>query len=330
MPVNLSETSPLLGVPFVSCWVSATGSMVADPNHVHFSYPNPLPSYPCYSHQSQHCLFYGGYQSHPSGSSLIISSLLLEIFGLSWNFMFFLFQKKYPSSLPRLYPSILFLSALVAPFLFSIVIKMSFLWPRYPFKSSPYLHCYISWKIRLFLLNVTSFLSGLMGYIHNLCTEFCDRVPSRSYASVSIPWSRSCKLVAHRLDLACQGLQYMFNGDPGEKKLDGMKEKPFWRYKCLEFVIIFFKILFIHERHTERGRHIGRGRSRLLRGARCGTRSQDPGLMLWAKGRHSAIESLRCPEFVIIKERPMFWDFKYSRSPKQDNDKSGLITTVKP
>ena len=25
----------------------------------------------------------------------------------------------------------------------------------------------------------------------------------------------------------------------------------------------FFKILFIHERHTERGRDIGRGRSRL-------------------------------------------------------------------
>ena len=29
----------------------------------------------------------------------------------------------------------------------------------------------------------------------------------------------------------------------------------------------FFKILFIHERHTERGRDIGRGRSRPLAGS---------------------------------------------------------------
>lgn len=39
MLVNLSKSSPLLGVPFLSCWVSATESTVAGPN---FSYPNPF------------------------------------------------------------------------------------------------------------------------------------------------------------------------------------------------------------------------------------------------------------------------------------------------
>ena len=34
----------------------------------------------------------------------------------------------------------------------------------------------------------------------------------------------------------------------------------------------------IHERHTERGRDTGRGRSRLPAGSRCGTGSQDPAL----------------------------------------------------
>uniref|UniRef100_A0A8C0LK84 ATP-binding cassette sub-family A member 17-like n=1 Tax=Canis lupus dingo TaxID=286419 RepID=A0A8C0LK84_CANLU len=44
-------------------------------------------------------------------------------------------------------------------------------------------------------------------------------------------------------------------------------------------VKLFFykKILFIHERHRERSRDTGRGRSRLLRGGRCSTQSQDPG-----------------------------------------------------
>lgn len=52
---------------------------------------------------------------------------------------------------------ILFLTMSVAPFLFSIVIKMSSLWPRCSFKSSFYLHSSISWKVRLCLLNLLPF-----------------------------------------------------------------------------------------------------------------------------------------------------------------------------
>ena len=43
--------------------------------------------------------------------------------------------------------------------------------------------------------------------------------------------------------------------------------------------LFFFKILFIHERHTERGRDIGRGKSRLHAGSPCGTRSWELGIM---------------------------------------------------
>ena len=47
---------------------------------------------------------------------------------------------------------------------------------------------------------------------------------------------------------------------------------------CTFFHFSFFFLrfyLFIHERHTDRGRDIGRGRSRLMQGAQCETRSQD-------------------------------------------------------
>ena len=35
-----------------------------------------------------------------------------------------------------------------------------------------------------------------------------------------------------------------------------------------------------------------------LQGARCGTRSQNPGITTWAKGRCSTTESPRCPSFI--------------------------------
>ena len=38
-------------------------------------------------------------------------------------------------------------------------------------------------------------------------------------------------------------------------------------YLKIEFIYLFLKILFIHERHRERGRDTGRGRSRLLLGS---------------------------------------------------------------
>ena len=41
----------------------------------------------------------------------------------------------------------------------------------------------------------------------------------------------------------------------------------------------FFKILFIHERHTQRGRDIDRGRSRLLTGNLMWDSIPGPGIM---------------------------------------------------
>ena len=44
-------------------------------------------------------------------------------------------------------------------------------------------------------------------------------------------------------------------------------------------------------------------------GAQCGTRSQDPGILTWAKGRCSTTEPLRCPScpiFFIIVDLTQF------------------------
>ena len=59
----------------------------------------------------------------------------------------------------------------------------------------------------------------------------------------------------------------------------------------------FFKdFIYLFMRHRERGKDIGRRRSRLPgRGAWCGTWSQDPRIMLWAKGRCSTTGLPRCP-----------------------------------
>ena len=57
--------------------------------------------------------------------------------------------------------------------------------------------------------------------------------------------------------------------------------------------LFFFKILFITDR--ERGRDIGRGRSRLPAGAQCGTWSQNPRIMIWAEGRCSTTGPCRHP-----------------------------------
>ena len=43
-------------------------------------------------------------------------------------------------------------------------------------------------------------------------------------------------------------------------------------------------------KYQEGRQNTGRGRSRSLRGARCGTRSQDPKVMAWAQGRNSTTE----------------------------------------
>ena len=63
--------------------------------------------------------------------------------------------------------------------------------------------------------------------------------------------------------------------------------------------MIFFK-LFIHERHTERGRERqAEGEAGSLWGAQYGTRSWDPGVMPWAEGRCFTTDPPRCPRSMI-------------------------------
>ena len=54
--------------------------------------------------------------------------------------------------------------------------------------------------------------------------------------------------------------------------------------------------MYSWETYTERGRDIGRGRSRLHLRAQCGTRSWNSRITLWTKGRRSTVEPPRCPQ----------------------------------
>ena len=71
-----------------------------------------------------------------------------------------------------------------------------------------------------------------------------------------------------------------------QAKEEGRKEK-----------ISFFKRDFIHlfMRDRERGRDIGRGRSRLHARSQMWDSIPDPRIMTWAEGRHPTAEPSRCP-----------------------------------
>ena len=61
----------------------------------------------------------------------------------------------------------------------------------------------------------------------------------------------------------------------------------------------FLKILFIHERHRERGRDTqAEGEASSTQGACHGTQSGDSRIMPWAEGRHPTAEPPRCPIYL--------------------------------
>ena len=64
---------------------------------------------------------------------------------------------------------------------------------------------------------------------------------------------------------------------------------------------IFLKdvYLFVHERHRDRGRDIGRGRSRFLAGSPMWDLIFRPRIMPWAEGRRSIVE----PPIHLERER---------------------------
>ena len=62
--------------------------------------------------------------------------------------------------------------------------------------------------------------------------------------------------------------------------------------------------LFIHGRHWETAIDI-EGEAGSLQGAWCRTRTQDPRIVTWAKGKRSTIEPPRCPlSFIFINLGP--------------------------
>ena len=87
---------------------------------------------------------------------------------------------------------------------------------------------------------------------------------------------------------------------------------PYWKQQhnlnpvihILKFIFIFLKILFIYLTERERAAE-GEGEADFPaeQGAQCGTQSQDPGIMTWAKGRrliHWATQALLTQAFNKI------------------------------
>ena len=67
------------------------------------------------------------------------------------------------------------------------------------------------------------------------------------------------------------------------------------------FIFYFFKnliYLFMSDTQREAETQV-EGEAGSMQEARCGTRSQDMGIMPWAKGRCSTAEPPRCPSFYV-------------------------------
>ena len=80
----------------------------------------------------------------------------------------------------------------------------------------------------------------------------------------------------------------------------------------------FFKILFIHERHREKGIDIGRGRNRLPARSLMWDSIPGPRITTWAKGRCSTTVPPRClnenifKRHIILKVHYIWWKHKRS------------------
>ena len=76
-----------------------------------------------------------------------------------------------------------------------------------------------------------------------------------------------------------------------------------WIFSVVHLLCFFLSFyLFIHDRHSERGRDIGRRRSRLPFGSLMQNLIPGPQDHFWAKGRHSTIEPPRRPSLGIFKK----------------------------
>ena len=73
-----------------------------------------------------------------------------------------------------------------------------------------------------------------------------------------------------------------------------------------KFLYFFLRLLFINSWKTQRAAEKqAEGEAGSLQGARCGTRSQDPGVTPWAEGRHPTAEPPRHPLEPCLFVSPM-------------------------
>ncbi|XP_048961070.1 cilia- and flagella-associated protein 299 isoform X13 [Canis lupus baileyi] len=77
------------------------------------------------------------------------------------------------------------------------------------------------------------------------------------------------------------------------------------------------------KKHTERGRDTGRGRSSSPWGARCGTQSQDPGIMTRAKGRRSTTEP---PRTLTSAGKDLQDNFLKALALREEDNRNGKVS----
>ncbi|XP_048961072.1 cilia- and flagella-associated protein 299 isoform X3 [Canis lupus dingo] len=79
------------------------------------------------------------------------------------------------------------------------------------------------------------------------------------------------------------------------------------------------------KKHTERGRDTGRGRSSSPWGARCGTQSQDPGIMTRAKGRRSTTEP---PRTLTSAGKDLQDNFLKALALREEDNRNGKVSIL--
>ena len=87
--------------------------------------------------------------------------------------------------------------------------------------------------------------------------------------------------------------------------------RAFFCVRLLCMIDWFLKILFIHERHTERGRDTGSAEAGSLRGARCSPQSHDPRIMTWAERQTLNYWATQAPPiYFFLHESSYFRKFE--------------------
>ena len=122
----------------------------------------------------------------------------------------------------------------------------------------------------------------------------------------TLSWRKKCSMYMNSLKIPSRNYFFpIFHSFPCKEVTPNLNVYPgcsINNEKNVLYLMIFKRFyLFIHVRHRERGRDIGRGRRRLpMVGAQCGTRSKDSGIMPQTKSRCSITEPPTYPYLMIF------------------------------